>query len=227
MNPGVAVMVHGAGGGGWEYDLWKPVWEKAGWKVIAPDLQPAKGGLSETTFTDYQHQVRKWCPSSRRIVLVGASMGGILALSVAKDVQPAALVLVNSVPPAVVGPERAAKPYPEIVRWANGPLQETRDALPDSDEKTVQWAWKRWRDESGTVLNSLSRGINVPKPTVPTLAVLSEKDTDIPYTTGLKIAGWAGADIHLYHGMSHVGPLMSRRHTEVAEAILLWLKHQK
>ena len=30
----LAVMVHGAGGGGWEYFLWEPVFERAGYEVI-------------------------------------------------------------------------------------------------------------------------------------------------------------------------------------------------
>ena len=56
----VAVMVHGAGGGGCEYDLWRPIFEKAGYKVIAKDLVPALGGLAKTTFADYVDQVRSW-----------------------------------------------------------------------------------------------------------------------------------------------------------------------
>jgi pimeloyl-ACP methyl ester carboxylesterase len=223
MKPTTVVMVHGAGGGGWEYDLWKPVFVKAGWKVIAPDLLPHKDGLAKTTFDHYLAQVTAWCPKSGTFVLVGASMGGILALKATETVKPSALVLVNSVAPLELTTERTTPPYPEIVRWANAPLQETRDALFDSDEKTIRWAWKRWRDESGTVLNTLRQGIAVAKPTRPVLTVLSEKDTDIPYTTGLKIAEWANADVHLYRGMSHVGPLMSKRYREVAQATLTWL----
>jgi pimeloyl-ACP methyl ester carboxylesterase len=39
----VAVMIHGAGGGGWEWDAWRPVFEHGGWDVIAADLMPSKG----------------------------------------------------------------------------------------------------------------------------------------------------------------------------------------
>src|ERR1044072_9773573 len=49
----VAVMVHGAGGGGWEYKFWKPVFEAAGYRVVAPDLIPLKGGHVKTTVDDY------------------------------------------------------------------------------------------------------------------------------------------------------------------------------
>jgi len=94
----------------------------------------------------------------------------------------------------------------------------------DSDEATIQWAWPQWRDESGAVLRASATGITVMPPTCPTLVVLGEKDSDIPYQTGLALANWAGADVHLYHGMSHVGPLLSRRAAEVAHAVVAWCK---
>jgi len=219
---GTAILIHGAGGGGWEYARWTPILTAAGYQVIAPDLQPVAAGLAATTFADYVAQVQGWLPAAGPILLVGASMGGILALQVAAALQPAALVLVNSVPPAGVGAPRAGNVRPAIVRWANGPLAETRAALFDSDEATIHWAWPRWRDESGAVLNHIAAGITLPPPTCPTLVVLSEQDTDIPYQSGLALAAWAKADVLLYHGMSHVGPLLSRRAEEVARTVVTW-----
>ena len=153
-------------------------------------------------------------------------MGGLLALKMAEIVQPTALVLVNSVPPAGVGTPRTSKNYPAVVRWANGPLAETRSALFDSDEATIQWAWPRWRDESGAVLNAMAAGLPMQPPPCPTLVVLSEQDSDIPYQTGLALATWAGADLLLYHGMSHVGPLLSRRAGEVAQMVVTWCQER-
>jgi pimeloyl-ACP methyl ester carboxylesterase len=224
---GTFVLIHGAGGGGWEYDLWRPVLQNAGWNVVAKDLLPAPGGLEKTVFADYVKQVRAWIPKSGKVVLAGASMGGILALKSAEAGSPAALILINSTVPAGIGPARTAKPAsPPVIRWANGPLEETRDAMPDSDEKTIRWAWKRWRDESGAVVNAIRKGVPARKPSCPTLVILGEKDTDIPYTTGLELATWAGADVHLYRGVSHVGPLMSRRAAEVADAMRRWADHR-
>jgi pimeloyl-ACP methyl ester carboxylesterase len=217
-----AIMIHGAGGGGWEYARWQPVFTAAGYGVITKDLLPSVDGLRATTFDDYCHQVRAWLPAQQPIILIGASMGGLLALKVAEAIQPTALVLINSVPPAGVGAPRTGKSYPPLVPWANGPLEETRSALFDSDEATIHWAWPRWRDESGAVLNAMAAGISVQRPTCPTLVVLSEQDTDIPYQTGLALATWAGADVLLYHGMSHVGPLLSRRAEGVARMVMTW-----
>lgn len=221
------VCIHGAGGGGWEYALWQPAFTAAGYTMIANDLQPAPAGLAATTFDDYLHQIQDWLPSQEAVILVGASMGGILALKVAETIKPTALVLVNSVPPAGIGGVRAAKQRPAIVEWANGPLEETRAALFDSDEVTIHWAWPQWRDESGAVLNQIAHGIAVQPPTCPTLVLLSEQDTDIPYQTGLALTTWAKADVTLYHGMSHVGPLLSQRAQEVAQTVLTWLQWRK
>lgn len=216
------VMIHGAGGGGWEYDLWKPVFERAGYRVVAPDLMPV-GGLEKTRFEDYVRQVQYWRPANGKVVLIGASMGGILALKSAERESPAAIVLINSVPPGGIVPKRKGKPSPAIVRWANGPLKETEESMPDSDRKTILWAWKKWRDESGAVLNEIREGIATTKPTCPSLVVIGEADTSITPSMSKALAKWSGADIHSYPGMSHVGPLMSRRAKEVASEVVRWL----
>lgn len=220
---GTVVMIHGAGGGGWEYDKWKPVFEKARWKVVNKDLVPAKGGYAETTIVDYVDQVASWTPKAGRVVYIGASMGGALALKTSEFVPIDALVLVNSVAPKGVGPRRESKPNPPVVKWANGPLKDTEDAMPDSDRKTILWAWKRWRDESGHVMDALRAGVDCKKPKVPTLVVLGEADTDIPHATGLALAKWAKADVKSYPKMSHVGPLLSKSATKVATYVVEWL----
>jgi pimeloyl-ACP methyl ester carboxylesterase len=225
MPVGTVVMIHGAGGGGWEYDYWAAEYRKAGWTVVAKDLVPAKGGLEKTAFADYVQQVKGWAAKARRpLVLVGASMGGALALKAAEDLKPDALILVNSVPPKGLWDREQAKPNPPVVKWAGGPLQDTRDSMPDSDEKTILWAWKKWRDESGAVMDELRAGIETRKPDCPVLVVIGAKDADIPPAVSLKVADRFKADVFQFAGMSHVGPLMSTRAREVAQDTLRWLE---
>lgn len=217
------VMVHGAGGGGWEYVVWKRAFEAAGYPVVARDLVPARGGLARTTFEDYVGQVLSWIPR-RRFVLVGASMGGALALRAAEGRSPVAVVLVNSVAPAGVGKRQPFEPSLAVIRWAHGPLKDTLEAMPDSDETMVQFAWPRWRDESGSVMDALRRGVACRRPPCPSLVVIGEADGDVPPSNSRALASWAGAAVHSYRGMSHVGPLMSRRAGEVAGAVVEWLR---
>ena len=224
-SPVTVVMIHGAGGGGWEYDHWRPVFERAGYQVIARDLLPSKSGLAETTFEDYVRQVQFWRPVTGRVILVGASMGGILALKSASLEPVEAIVLVNSVPPKGIR-TRAAYVYPPVVKWANGPLKDTEVSMPDSSRETILWAWKRWRDESGSVMNEISRGIPLPPPTSRCLVVISEEDTDIPPSVSLKLAKWAKADVRRYTRMSHVGPLLGTRSRKVAADVIAWIKSE-
>lgn len=220
------VMIHGAGGGGWEYDLWRPVFQKAGYKVVNKDLVPVGGKYENTKFEDYVSQVLEWTPKKGKVVYVGASMGGILALKANERKPGSVVVLVNSVCPKGVVPAKKSTPNPPVVKWANGPLKDTEDAMPDSDRETILWAWKKWRDESGAVMNSIHDGIESEKPSCPVLVVLGEKDTDIPHANGLALARWAGATTQSYPGMSHVGPLMSTRAKEVAQGVIRYLKAQ-
>ena len=49
-----ALFVHGAGGGGWEWNVWRGVFEAAGFHVEAPDLMPVHGDVAATRLQDYQ-----------------------------------------------------------------------------------------------------------------------------------------------------------------------------
>jgi pimeloyl-ACP methyl ester carboxylesterase len=223
ITKGTVVMIHGAGGGGWEYDIWKPVFQRAGYSVIARDLNLIDNDYAATQFDDYLDQVISWTPKQGRLIYISASMGGILALKANERRQPNAVILVDCVVPAEVGNRTSQKPNLPIVRWANGPLKDTEDAMPDSDRKTILSAWHQWRDESGTVINQILAGIPVEKPKCRVLAILAEADTDIPHATGLALAKWAGADVKSYPKMSHVGPLVSRKAKQVARFAADWI----
>ena len=218
------VLIHGAGGGGWEYKVWARHFRAKGYKVIAPDLVPVHGEYEQTTFQDYVNQVNGWIPKkSGRLVLVGASMGGMLALKVAEACHPSAVILANGVPPSGVGAIRKSEPYPPVVKWAHGPIKDTRDSMSDSSEAMIQYAFLRWRDESGAVMNALANGVMAETPKCPVLVIIGSADDQIAPVTSLAVARWANADVHRYAGMSHVGPLMSKRAGEVADSAIQWL----
>lgn len=221
----IAIMIHGAGGGGWEYMFWKPVFEKAGWKVIAKDLLPSKEGLAATSFSNYVDQAKSWIPAKReKLVLIGASMGGALVLELAKEVKPDRVILINSVLPKGYGWNVSTGKIPPIIEWENGPLQDTIIAMPDSDRKTQIYAWKHWRNESGKVMQTLRDGLEYRKPSCPVLFIVSGKDTDVPAHESIRWAESWESDIQYYAGLSHVGPLMSRRGDHVASLALGWIE---
>jgi len=218
-----AVFVHGAGGGGWEWAIWQRVFAARGAAVRAPDLQPASGGLAATRLADYAAQVTQWCAGcADPLLLVGASLGGLLALLVAPEVKPDALVLVNPLPPAGSG-QRPARAYPDIVPWGTDrSLRSTLRALPDGDDAARLLAFRRWRDDSGGVLRAAQGGVDIVAPDCPVLLLAAERDVDVPLAASRALAARFAAELDIIAGASHLGPLLGRDAAAVAERAWTW-----
>lgn len=218
----VAICVHGAGGGGWEWAIWSRVLAARGWRVVAPDLLPAAGGLAATALADYRAQVLAWCAqASPSPLLIGASLGGLLALSVAAQVNARALVLVNPLPPSGLPADPPSVP---IVRWRSARrFASTRRAMPDADDAARLFAFRGWRDESGRVLDEARRGLAIETPDCPMLVVASDGDSDVSCASSRRLAQEVGADFRIVADASHVGPLLGRSAAGVVENVADWL----
>jgi pimeloyl-ACP methyl ester carboxylesterase len=218
------VCVHGAGGGGWEWGIWARSFAVSGRGVLAPDLMPAAGGLAATHLADYRAQVAAWCHASRAgaVDLIGASLGGLLALIVAREVHARSLVLVNPMPPAGLPAPTAQSPA--VIRWRSGAsLHGTRCAMPDADHASCAYAFRRWRDESGAVLDEARAGLVVDPPGCPVLVIASEHDLDVPPESSRALAAMLGADFECIAGASHVGPLLGHCAARTAARVADWL----
>ena len=218
------LLVHGAGGGAWEWQMWESEFRSAGYDVHAIDLLPVGGDYSATHFSDYLDQIQL---NSDYDILIGASMGGILCLKACEYRSPRALILVCSAissgfPSTVYGP-----PYEEVIKWSQGSYESTRSALPDSDEELCRTIWNKWRDESGTVLNEIRGGIDASRPDCPILSIIPGADSTIDPSIQTEFATRLKADSVCYAGMSHVGPLLSRRAPEVARQVISWLRERE
>ena len=217
-----ALLVHGAGGGGWEWDAWRRVFEAAGVPAHAPDLQPSARGLAATSFSDYATQVRDaGARLPRPRVYVGASLGGALVAACADDAD--ALVLVNPIPPAPLHAHLPPCELPDVVPWGRAAsLASTRRSLPDADDATALFAFRRWRDDSGLALREAWAGIAAARPGCPVLCIASEEDEDVPPAAAIALADAWQASLLRMPG-SHVGPLLGRRAPRVAADVLNWL----
>ncbi|HEX4853286.1 alpha/beta fold hydrolase [Arenimonas sp.] len=216
------VFVHGAGGGGWEWDAWARVFAAEGWRVFAPDLQPAADGLAATRLADYRAQVADGLARARReadrVALVGASLGGLLVLL--EGAQADARVLVNPMPPAGL----PADPSPAVIPWRRrASLAGTRRAIPEADDAAALLAFQRWRDESGAVMDAARAGVALPASRAPTLVMASRDDTDVPFEASAALAGSLGAAFLPLAG-SHVAPLLGRDAPAVAALAAQWLE---
>ena len=223
------VFVHGGGGGGWEWTVWMRVFAARGLRVCARDLLPAAAGLAVTSLDDYRAQVVSWCrPLSAEahapVVLVGASLGGLLAMAVAAEVGAHALVLVNPLPPDGLAGKPAAEAYPAIIPWGRErSLAGTRKAMPDADDAARLFAFRHWRDESGLALGQARAGVAIEPAGCPVLIMASAGDEDVPETVSRALAARCRADYRCLPNSSHLGPLLGRQAAGSAERALDWL----
>ena len=226
-------MVHGAGGGAWEWLIWQRVFEAAGTQTHALHLVP-NGALAATHYTHYLAQVQSQIASFQPGVLIGASLGGLLAAEAASYAlrsnsaeQPSgqtcsirALVLAAPMLKFGVSGTEIALP---VKRWAHASeLAKTARALPDADSAAIAFAHARWRDESASVLNSAYAGRNFTHAKLATLMLIAENDRDVP-NAGLR--AWANAeqmDVQCVRGASHAGLLLGRSAALTAELAHRW-----
>lgn len=219
------LLIHGAGGGGWEWNVWQRVFQARGLRAEAPDLVPAAAGIAATGFDDYLQQVLAHAaalPSPR--VLVGASLGGLLALAAATDVGAQALVLVNPLVPAPLHARLPPRAWPEVVPWGRQrSLEGTRRAMPDADDAACLYAFRRWRDESGAVMQAAAAGIDADRPRCPVLVLVSGRDRDVPPELTRALAARLGADVFAAEHESHVGALLGRNASVRATQAIEWV----
>lgn len=221
MGIGHAVLVHGAGGGAWEWNLWRGVLHARGIAVSTPDLAAGPAGLAATGLDDYARQVQAALDAlPRPRALVGASLGGLLALRCAGVAD--ALVLVNPLPPMPWSDALPPLDQSDVMPWRQtARLAGTRRALPDSDDATALFAFRHWRDESGRVLRE-AHGARVERPTCPLLCIASADDEDVPAAvTGALASAWGGECWPV--AGNHVSPLLGPQAAVLATRVADWL----
>jgi len=111
-RPGLApvMMIHGAFCGPWSLLGLKEKFEKAGYSVAAPclrfhDQNPPPAALATTGLADYAGDLREEIKNlGQAPILVGHSMGGLLAMMLASRIKVAALILLAPSPPWGVAP---------------------------------------------------------------------------------------------------------------------------
>lgn len=217
------MLIHGAGGGAWEWNRWRGVLKAHALSVQVMELQPAAQGLAATELQDYAAQVRTALQALQRPrVLVGASLGGLLAAMCADEAD--ALMLVNPLPPAPWHSRLAKRSWEAVVPWQrNARLHSTRQAMQDADDASALWAFRHWRDESGRALSQAQTGVEVAKPNCPTLFVVSGQDEDVAPEIILEWArAWQSDGLETLAN-SHVGPMLGAQAQAAATQAVAWL----
>ena len=242
------VMTHGAFCGGWAFEAFRAPFEAAGWTVHAPDLPghgagPRGGRVAGLSMSDYAKALEAFCAGlPERPVLMGHSMGGLVAQMAARRAAPAALVLLapsapwgisgSSIEEAVtalgvsvadpfwtgsVPPDRSIMRMHSLDRVS----RETRDAILDrlvpESGRAVREVLNWWLDPFMTT------SVGVGALPCPSLAIAGERDVVHPVATVRQTAERIGAAFKVMPGMSHW--LIGETGWEaVADATLEWLE---
>lgn len=220
-----ALFLHGAGAWGGQWAIWRRVFEAEAWWVDTPDLQPVAAGCAATRLEDYLAQARAALEARPTDLLVGASLGGLLALAAAtgRGTSPRALVLVNPLPPApwaVAPTDEAAEP--EVLPWrSQGRFDSTVRALPKASFHDHHHAFRHWRDESAAAVREARAGIVLAVPGMPVLVISSASDRDVPPELVAAFADGIGASLLRVPG-SHVDPVMGASAAAAAKTALAW-----
>jgi pimeloyl-ACP methyl ester carboxylesterase len=246
--PAPIVMVHGAFCGGWVFDRFRTVFEAAGHPVFAPDLRghagddPADAALG-VSMTDYAADIAALCGAlPEPPVLIGHSLGGLVAQLAAVRAPPRALVLLAPSPPWGVSGSSVEEAVTAFGLHLMGPFW-TQAVAPDKSlmraysldrmpQAEREAAVARLRPESGRALwETLNWWLDPfmttslgPAPIAsPSLALVGSRDVVHPPATVRQTADRVGADCAEMSGMSHW--LLGEPGWErVAEAVQGWLR---
>ncbi len=222
------VMVHGAFCGGWAFEQFRLPFEAAGFEVIAPDLPghesgARRGAVTGQSMADYARVVRGLIDAQAAPpVLVGHSLGGLVAQMAATRSRVAGLILLAPSSPWGVTGSTAEEAISAVSLYALGPYwalavdpdypsarrylfdrlpREARRALfarlvPESGRalwETLNW----WLDPMATTLVSAA-GVRAP-----VLAIAGGLDAIHPAATVQTTARRLGGETRVFGEMSH------------------------
>jgi pimeloyl-ACP methyl ester carboxylesterase len=241
------VMVHGAFCGGWCFETFRAPFEAAGFEVIAPDLRghaanAPSGAVIGVSMSDYAADIAKLCDSlPEPPVLLGHSMGGLVAQLAARRAKIRALVLLAPSPPwGVMGSslEEAATAFGVQIAglFSSGALDPDRGlmrtySLDRLGKAEREAAVARLRPESAMAVREtlnwwldpfMTTSVGPGAITAPSLVISGQGDVVHTSATAKAVAERIGATLKVMPGMSHW--LVGEPGWEtVAQTALTWL----
>lgn len=225
------VLVHGAANSALVWTFWQREWAAHGWSSYALDLRghggSSPGDLSASTMEDYAADVLVLTQQlARRPVLMGWSMGGLVAMMAAAAAHAVACIaLAPSMPALTVNEQAPLRPGefgPEEYGITHRDPHD-QPAMPDLDLEERAIALRSLGRESRWARDQRQRGIVIAELPCPLLLLTGERDEQWP---AARYAGlWLPADRIIVEGASHWGLVLNRRALAAAlPDVLRWLE---
>lgn len=226
------VMIHGANEGGWCFDTFKTVFESRGWTCHAPDLighgtraKDAARILVGVGMADYRAELRAFLQAlPPQPVLLGHSMGGVLAQQLAAEGLARALILVAPAPRSGILPPTDAEKQLDQDLMALGPIWKTvinpdfamarlytLNRVPEAEQRAV---FDKFGPESGRAFFELffwmfdqtgATRVEVDAVRCPVLCLVGAEDKIVsPQTARLAAEAYPGAAFWELDGHGHM-----------------------
>jgi pimeloyl-ACP methyl ester carboxylesterase len=220
------LMVHGIMGGAWYFAKWLEFFAARGHPSYALNLRGHHGSrpvadMGTVSVMDYVADVRDAARGvsqrhdGARVILVGHSMGGLIAQKAAESLAPEALVLLSSAPPRGV----LLFSWPLVRRQTKHvpAMLASRPIIADPADNTALFLNRlsagealelapRWTATSGRAGREMTLGsiaVDSHRITCPVIVVAGADDVAIPPRIQRKIAKKYAAPFRLYDGHAH------------------------
>jgi pimeloyl-ACP methyl ester carboxylesterase len=243
------IFIHGMWSQPWVWDRWRRHFEQAGYECTAVTLPGHQEGQPDSALhglgiTDYTEAVKAEAARFERPVLIGHSMGGLIAQKVAADIPLSALVLVSSAAPGQIFPLRPTM-LPGLTRhfsrwglWTKSfrlSRWEANYLVLNGFPKTQRPALHRKMiAESGRVAYQLGFGrlnwsgsnrLNTGAIACPILALAGRRDRIIPVAVSRRLASLYGGKLKYLEFEDHAHWMLDEPGADGrARDVLAWLR---
>ena len=238
---GSAVLVHGSWGSSAMWIGYTQFLASYGWDVYALDLRghgKSGGSIAGATMIDYVQNVNQVVTEHgiEYPVVIGHSMGGLVALMYAAEYGAKTVVAIDPSPSREVQGEGEKKEYPAEYSPMDAGMpadpMEVMKALPDIPQEKLMRMKEMLGMESGVARSERKLGISVPKEKLPmpVLFVGGELGESVPFGIGIKtaraMADYYGKDVLEIKGATHPGILIGEHAMEAVQKIERWMSMQ-
>jgi len=235
------VLVHGSWGSSAMWMGYTQFLASKGWDVYALDLRghgKSKGKVAGATMGDYADDIAQVVAENRleNPVVIGHSMGGLVALMYVAEHGAKAIVAIDPSPSKEVQGEGEKKDYPAEYSPMDAGMptdpMEVMRALPDIPQEKLIKMKEMLGMESGVARSERKLGISVPKAklTMPVLFVGGELAESLPFGIDILTAQAMGdyykKEVIEIKGATHPGILIGEHAMDAVTQIENWLSKQ-